>query len=194
MHPIISCHMDNIFKDPMSDIKNGIQTGTCDNLTGILSCAQLIGIPEIHIEFTNDEENSMGGARWVAAHFSSDNTFIIVVDVTEKAPRWKSTQFTVENINGIDLKHIKKSLKKFQGKYKIKEIGAESECWLYKREGFSCVEIDICVNGGLHNLHNRAQVADILIASEAIKSIVEYVKDKEKKDICEAVIAIQARK
>ena len=194
MYSVISCHMDNIFKDPMSDIKNGIQTGTCDNLAGILSCAQLINIPEIHIEFTNDEENSMGGAKWVANHFSVDDTFLIVVDVTEKAPRWKSTQFTVENINGIDLKHIKKALKRFQGKYKVKEVGGESEAWLYKKEGFSCVEIDIVVTGGLHNLHNRAQVADILVASEAIKSIVEYVKDKEKKDICEAVTATQERK
>ena len=194
MNPIISCHMDNIFKDPMSDIKNGIQTGTCDNLAGILSCAQLINIPEIHIEFTNDEENSMGGAKWVSDHFSVDNTFLIVVDVTEKAPRWKSTQFTVENINGIDLKHIKKALKGFQGKYKIKETGAESEAWLYKREEFSCIEIDIVVTGGLHNLHNRAQVSDILIASEAIKAVVDYVKDKEKKDICEAILVAQERK
>ena len=51
------------------------------------------------------------------------------------------------------------------------------------------MENDIVVTGGLHNLHNRAQISDILVASEAIKSMVEYIKDKEKKDICEAVIA-----
>jgi putative aminopeptidase FrvX len=173
----------------MADIKNGIHTGCCDNLSGVLCVAQIISYPEVHIEFTNGEETNLEGAKWVANHYSPDNTFLIVVDVTEKAPRWKTTQFTVENIHGIDLKHIKKALKRFQGKYKIKEIGAESEAWLYKKEGFSCMEIDIVVTGGLHNLHNRAQVSDILVASEAIKSIVEYVKDKEKKDICEAVIA-----
>jgi putative aminopeptidase FrvX len=178
----------------MADVKNGIQTGVCDNLSGVLCCSQLIGLDKIHIEFTNGEETNMEGARWVADRYSTDDTFLIVVDVTEKAPRWKSTQFTIENINGIDLKHIKKALKNFQGKYKVKETGAESEAWLYKKEGFSCIEIDIVVTGGLHNLHNRAQVVDILVASEAIKAIVEYVKDKEKKDICEAVIATQARK
>jgi len=194
MDHIISCHIDSIFVSPMADVKNGVHTGCCDNFSGILCTAQLIKYPEIKIEYTNGEETNMEGARWVANHYSADDCFIIVVDVTEKAPRWKTTQFTVENINGIDLKHIKRALKSFQGKYKIKEIGAESEAWLYKKEGFSCVEIDIVATGGLHNLHNRAQVTDILVASEAIKSMVEYVKDKEKKDICEAVIVAQERK
>jgi len=194
MYVIISCHLDTIFNSPMADVKNGIQTGVCDNLSGVLCCSQLIGLEGIHIEFTNGEETNMEGARWVADRYSPDDTFLIVVDVTEKAPRWKSTQFTVENINGIDLKHIKKALKGFQGKYKVKETGAESEAWLYKKEGFSCLEIDIVVTGGLHNLHNRAQVSDILIASEAVKAITDYVKDKEKKEICEAVTATQERK
>src|SRR5271157_813541 len=121
MHTIISCHLDSVFVSPMADVKNGVHTGCCDNLSGVLCCSQLIRYDNIHIEFTNGEETNLEGAKWVANHYSADNTFIVVVDATEKAPRWKSTQFTVENINGIDLKHLKKSLKSFRGKYKIKE-------------------------------------------------------------------------
>ena len=130
----------------------------------------------------------MEGARWVINHYPPEKNFIIVVDVTEKSTRWKTIQFTVENINEVDLKHIRKALKNFQGKYKLKEVGVESEAWLYKKEGFSCVEIDIVVTGGLHNLHNRAQISDILVASDAIRAIVDYVKDKEKKDIYENML------
>ena len=194
MHVIISCHLDSIFVSPMADVKNGTHTGCCDNLSGVLCAAQLIKYPEIHIEYTNGEETNLEGAKWVANHFSPETTFIIVIDVSEKAPRWKNISFTVENINEFDLKHIRKSLKHFQGKYKIKELGAESEAWLYKKEGFSCVEIDIMTVGGLHNLHNHSEVKDILMASEAIKAISDYVKDKEKKDVFEGVLVAQERK
>jgi hypothetical protein len=183
MNTIISCHLDSVFLSPMADVKNGVHTGCCDNLSGVLCCAQLINHPDIHIEYTNGEETDMEGAKWVADHYSSADNFIVVIDCTEKATRWKSIKFTVENPANVDLKHIKNALRNFRGKYKLKELGVESEAYLYKKEGFSCVEIDIPVTGGLHNLHNRAHVEDIITASEAVKSIVDYMKNKERSEI-----------
>src|SRR5574340_625759 len=120
MYVIVSCHLDTIFNSPMADVKNGIQTGVCDNLSGVLACAQLVGMSGIHIEFTNGEETNMEGAKWVANRYSPDDKFLTVLTVTEKAPIRKSTQFTDENSNAIDLIHIKRALKVFKGKYKIK--------------------------------------------------------------------------
>lgn len=187
MNTIISCHLDSVFVSPMADVKNNVHTGCCDNLSGVLCCAQLIKYEGIHIEFTNGEETNLEGAKWVANHYSVDNNFIIVIDATEKAPRWRSIKFTVENPAFVDLRHIRNALRSFRGKYKIKELGTESEAYLYKREGFSCIEIDIPVTGGLHNLHNRAQVDDILIASEAIKALVDYMRDRERSQILPVV-------
>ena len=183
MHVIISAHLDTIFKDPMSDVKNGIQHGTCDNLSGILAVAQLIKYENIHIEFTNDEESNMGGAKWISDHFSPEENFIIVVDVTDRSSKWKKVSFTVENYNKIEAKFIKSLLKEFSGRYILREWGQESEAWLYKEKGYSCLEIDVPVSGGLHNLHNRARVSDILTASEAIKKLVDGIEAKEREEI-----------
>ena len=183
---IISCHIDSIFKDPMATFKDGYLLGTCDNLAGILACAQLIYKEGIKIEWTNDEEMHMDGARYVAKENSADNVFIVVVDVTERGKNWEKIYFTVENYSGIQLKHIKKALHPLNGHYKIIEKGTESEAQLYHDLGFACLEIDIPVIGGLHNLKNKARLVDILKASEAIGLIVDYVKDKEKPALCDS--------
>jgi putative aminopeptidase FrvX len=167
----------------MADVKNGIHTGCCDNLSGVLAVAQLIQNDDICIEFTNGEETNLEGAKWVANHYSASEWFIIVVDTTDRSTHWKNIQFTVENPGHVDIKHIKRALRPFYGKYKLREFGVESEAWLYKREGFSCVEIDVPVALGLHNLHNKAKVSDIIICSEAMKVIADYMKEKTREQI-----------
>ena len=183
MQVVISCHLDTVFKDPFSEVKDGIQTGSCDNVSGVLACAQLIKFPEINIQFTHSEEDGMGGARWVAAHFSPETTFLVVVDCIERAPRWKSINFTVENFSNVDPVHIKRALKSFARHYVLREYGSESEAWLYREKGFSCLEVDIPVTGGLHNLTNRARVGDILAAADAMKAIVDYFSQKSRSEI-----------
>ena len=186
MQVIISCHFDTIFLDPFSTLKNGMLYGTCDNLAGILATAQLIGREGMFIEYTNCEESTMGGARNVARDHSADDTFMLVVDVTERGKNWDKLYFTVENYAGIQLKHIKKALHPLNGHYKIIERGTESESWLYRDLGFACLEIDVPVSGGLHNLKNKARLVDILKASEAIGLICDYLKDKDRTVLCDA--------
>lgn len=186
MKVIISCHLDTIFLDPLSTFKNGMLYGTCDNLAGILATAQLIGKEGIFIEYTNCEESTMGGARNVAKENSADNVFMLVVDVTERGKNWDKLYFTVENYAGIQLKHIKKALHPLNGHYKIIERGTESEAWLYRDLGFACLEIDVPVSGGLHNLKNKARLIDILKASEAIGLVCDYLRDKDRTVLCDA--------
>jgi len=186
MQVICSCHFDTIFLDPFSTVKNGTLYGTCDNLAGILATAQLIGKEGMFIEYTNCEESTMGGARNVARDHSADDTFMLVVDVTERGKNWEKLYFTVENYAGIQLKHIKKALHPLNGHYKLIERGTESEAWLYRDLGFACLEIDVPVSGGLHNLKNKARLVDILKASEAIGLIFDYLKDKDRTVLCDA--------
>jgi len=186
MNVICSCHFDTIFLDPFSTVKNGTLYGTCDNLAGILATAQLIGKEGMFIEYTNCEESTMGGARNVARDHSADDTFMLVVDVTERGKNWEKLYFTVENYAGIQLKHIKKALHPLNGHYKLIERGTESEAWLYRDLGFACLEIDVPVSGGLHNLKNKARLVDILKASEAIGLIFDYLKDKDRTVLCDA--------
>ena len=123
MNVIVSCHFDTIFLDPFSTLKNGMLYGTCDNLAGILATAQLIGKEGMFIEYTNCEESTMGGARNFARDHSADDTFMFVVDVTERGKNWDKLYFTVENYAGIQLKHIKKALHPLNVHYKIIEKG-----------------------------------------------------------------------
>ena len=183
MRIVISAHLDSVFLDPFAAIINDILGGACDNLAGILACAQIIGEEDVNIQFTHDEERHMDGCRYVAKDYSPEDTFMIVVDVTERKKNWKKVNFTVENWHGITDKHVKKALKEFNGHYKLNKNGGESEAWLYRELGFACLEIDIPVSGGLHSLNGKARIEDILIASKAIKVVKDYVKDKERNAI-----------
>ncbi len=185
MQIVISAHFDTVFLDPFSTLKNGMLCGTCDNLAGILATAQLIGKEGIFIEYTNQEESTMGGARNVARDHSADDTFMLVVDVTERKKNWDKIHFTAENWFGIQPKHIKKALQPLSGHYRMTERGLESEAWLYKDLGFACLEIDIPVSGGIHNLKNKARLIDIQKASEAIDLVRIYLLDKTREQICD---------
>ena len=170
----------------MATCKDGYLFGACDNLAGMIACAQLINKEGMKIEWTNDEEMHMDGARYVAKENSADDVFMIVVDVTERGKNWDKIYFTVENYSGIQLKHIKKALKSMNGHYKILERGAESEAWLYRDLGFACLEIDVPVFGGIHNLKNKVRLVDILKASEAIGLICDYLGGKDRTVLCDA--------
>jgi len=183
MKVLVSCHYDTVFKEPFGEVLDGILEGACDNIAGVLACARLIDEPDLEIQFTEEEEMHMDGARCVAKENKPEETFIIVVDVTERKRRWKKINFTVENINGIMIKHIKKALKDFNGRYKIVEKGAESEAWLYKEMGFACAEIDVPVTGGLHNLQAKARVEDIIAVGGAIKALKDYVLNKSRAEL-----------
>lgn len=169
---ILSVHLDSVFKDPFAVTRDGNLRGSCDNLAGILAAAQLIDEDGIWIEWTNDEEMHMDGARYVARNNNPKDTLMLVVDVTKKTR--SKVSFTVENISGIKLSHIRKALSPFKGKYKILEHGAESEAWLYKEFGFCVLEVCVPVAGGLHSLDNIAGVKDIVTASKAIQALVTY--------------------
>jgi hypothetical protein len=169
----------------MATTENGCLIGACDNLAGILACAQLIGKEGLVVEWTNDEEMHMDGARYVARENSADDTFMLVVDVTERGKNWDKIYFTVENWSGLLPKHFKKALQPLSGHYKMIEKGTESEAWLYKELGFATLEIDIPVTGGLHNLKNKTRLIDIQKAAEAIDLIRTYLLDKTREQICD---------
>ena len=182
MKIVISTHCDTVWKDPYLKIVDGMVIGACDNFASILAVGHVIQTPDIIIELTEDEEMSMEGARVVSERNSPEDTLIIVQDVTEKRKgRNKKLNFTIENVNNVQLKHIRKALKGF--KYKVVSDGTESEAWLYKKAGFSCLEIDVPVTGGTHSLGSRAKVVDIIAVSDALKALIEYFKDKSIEEI-----------
>ncbi len=185
MNVIISSHFDTIFRDPAATFEKGYLNGVCDNLAGMLACAQLINREGIIIEFTDHEEDTMGGARNISRFHSADDTFMLVVDVSERKKNWDKIHFTVENWFGIQPKHIKKALQPLSGHYRMTERGLESEAWLYKDLGFACLEIDIPVSGGIHNLKNKARLIDIQKSAEAIDLIRIYLLDKTGEQICD---------
>lgn len=182
MKIVISAHFDTVYQDPFGRISGSILIGACDNIAGILAVAQLLE-EDVSIEFTEEEELHMDGARYVARKNDPTDTFIIVVDVTDRKKTWKKINFTVENWHGIEEKHIKRALKEFNGHYKRTKDGTESEAWLYKELGFACLEIDVPVSGGLHSLDSKARIEDILKASKAIKAIADYVRDKTREEL-----------
>lgn len=189
MKVVISCHFDTVFRDPYARIMgNGILLGACDNIAGLLAVAQLISDPDIYIEFTEDEEMHMDGARYVAKKFDPNDTFIIVVDVTVRAKNWDKVNFTVENWSGIQIKDIKKVLPPTKGfRYRTNQNGTESEAWLYKELGFAVIEIDIPVSDGLHSLDGKARIEDILRAANAIEAIAAYVKNKTREQLSDYI-------
>lgn len=182
MKIVIFAHFDTVYQDPFGRISGSILTGACDNIAGILAVAQLLE-EDVSIEFTEEEEMHMDGARYVARKNDPVDAFIIVVDVTDRKKTWKKIGFTVENWHGITEKHIKRALKEFNGHYKRTKEGTESEAWLYKELGFACLEIDVPVSGGLHSLDSKARIEDILQASKAIKAIADYVRDKDREEL-----------
>ncbi len=186
MKIIISCHFDTVFQHPYGRISDGYLTGACDNIAGIMVAAGLMDQPGIHIEFTEDEEMYMDGARAICKKYDPKETFIIVLDVTVRGKTWDKVNFTVENWNGIQTKDIKGALKGFN--YKIVPNGTESEAWLYKDMGFACLEIDVPVMGGLHSLDGRARIEDILKATEAVLAIRHYIEGKTREQISDTLL------
>lgn len=182
MNIIISAHYDTVFIQPYGKIINGVLMGACDNIAGILAAAMRIEDTDLEIQFTEEEELHMDGARYLAKNHNPQEDFIIVLDVTEKKKGWK-IHFTVENWHGITDKHIKLALKDFQGKYKLNKDGAESEAWLYSELGFACLELDVPVIGGLHSLDAKAQIVDILQVSRAIRAVADYITPKTREEL-----------
>ena len=175
MRVVISCHFDTVFGPNASmEIFNGVADGATDNIAGLLAVAQLIGEPDLEIQFTEDEEMHMDGARYVAREHSADDTAFQVVDVTDSVKPGKKYSFTVENYAGIQEKHIRKALAGFR--FKIVKEGTESEAWLYKELGFTVIEVDIPVSGGIHNLHGGARVEDILVVGKSLKALADYIR------------------
>ena len=181
MKVIISCHMDTVFRDPFARLMNGELIGACDNMASILAASQIINKPGLNVEFTEDEEMHMDGARYVAKKNDPADTFIIVQDETIRVKTWKKINFTIENWFGVQVKHIKAALKGFH--YLMKQNGVESEAWLYREMGFPCLEIDVPVVGGLHSLDGRARVEDILVVGNALNSLVDYFSAKTREQV-----------
>ena len=160
----------------------GVLQGACDNIASILAAAQLIGDDDLEIQFTEEEEMHMDGARYLAKDHNPQEDFIIVLDGTDSKKNWK-IHFTVENWYGIKEKHIRKALKSFTGRYKLNRDGTESEAWLYGELGFACLELDVPVCGGMHNLEATAKVTDILQTARAIRAVADYVKTKTREEL-----------
>ena len=184
MNVIVSAHLDSVFKDPFATWQDGIFRGACDNFAGVLAMGYLAHeMPDIRIEFTEDEELGMDGARSLARGFNHDEVLFIVIDVTERSRRWQSILFTIENFHRIQQKHIRAALKPLTGKYKLKQLGTESEAWLYKDLGFPVLEVDVPVTGGLHNLKGIARGEDMWSVSEATKLLATYFREKTLREI-----------
>lgn len=182
MNVVISCHFDTVFKEPYGKVINGILEGACDNIAAILAVAQLVGDVDLEIVFTEEEEMHMDGARYLAKDHNPQEDFIIVLDGTDSKRSWK-IHFTVENWHGITDKHIKRALKGFSGKYRLQKDGTESEAWLYRELGFACLELDVPVLGGMHNLEATSKVVDILQTAKAIRAVADYVKTKTREEL-----------
>jgi hypothetical protein len=133
------------------------------------------------IELTNDEELHMDGARYVAKEHDPIDTLVIVMDVTKQLK--KKINFTIENVSGVNLGHIKKAIKGIKCRYVYNPNGEESEAWLYRDMGFAVIEIDIPVVGGYHNLDAQANIEDIKMVGDVVRALVEYFKDKDRAQI-----------
>ncbi len=167
----------------MAVLSDGILKGACDNVAGVLACAQLAQ-DDIIVEFTYDEEVTMDGAKLVARKEDPASTLFIAVDVTKKMRSWPDRiKFTVENINGIHIKHVRRALKKLKGQYRVHVNGDESEAWLYRDLGFITLEIDVPCAGGLHSLDAVSRVEDIVAASMALRYLAEYFKDLSREEL-----------
>lgn len=182
MKIIISSHIDTVFKDPFCKFKQGILKGANDNFASILALGRIIDDPiwlepTIEVAMTEDEELSMDGAKYVALQNNPKDTLIIVQDVTKKTG--KKINFTIENVHEVKFSEIKKALKDFTKKYRIVQNGTESEAWLYAEKGFSVIEIDVPVAGGLHSLDSISLSEDQAVSAKALLALLYYFKDKE---------------
>lgn len=188
MKVVISSHYDTVFTHPFGIAKGGVLQGACDNMAGIIAVAQhaeyLTSIEGVTWELTEDEEMYQDGARYIVKRNNPKDTFIIVVDCTLRNKRWEKTQFTIENTFGIKEYHIRRALSPLKGKYLIRK-GLESEAWMFKDMGFACVEVDVPVMGGMHNLESRSRIEDMLVAGEAVKLLTDYIVKKERIDLAD---------
>lgn len=177
MKVIVSCHIDSVFRQPFLRWRDGILKGALDNLGSVLATGLLLQSmgKEVIIEWTEDEELTMDGARSLAKINDNQSTLFIVMDVTAQA---RGAQFTIENIHRIKLKEIKEALLPLKGKYKVVPNGTESEAWLYKDMGFPVIEVDFPVKGGLHSLDGTAKPEDIKIMAEAVELLVRHFQPK----------------
>ncbi len=183
MQVVVSSHIDSVFREPYARTQGGLFIGACDNFASAMAVGRIIDEADILFELTENEEMFMDGARYVTKKYKSEDTFIIVLDVTKRNRNWKKINFTVENWNGILEKYIRKALQGFRGQYKLNLDGAESEAWLYKEMGFACLEVDIPVMGGLHSLDSIARIEDIVVVSTAILAIKNYIKDRSREQL-----------
>ena len=183
MKIIVSCHCDTVFRDPYCSFKQGILRGACDNFASILAVATILDDPmwlepNIELQLTEDEEMYMDGAKSIVKKNNPKDTLIIVMDVTNAKIKG-SMHFTIENFHEVRESEIRKSLKDFKGQYRLVPNGTESEAWIYAEHGFSVIELDIPVAGGLHSLDSTSKRIDQSVASKALLAMIYYFKDKE---------------
>jgi hypothetical protein len=185
MNIIVSCHIDTVFVDPHAHWKDGIFRGACDNWAGCFAMAILMhNSPGIRIEFNEDEERGMDGARCLAKVASQTDDLFIVIDVCDRSKHWsKGINFTIENVHRIQLRHIRAALKPLAKQYRLRPQGEESEAWLYKDRGFACVEVCVPVNAGIHNLEGWTRGEDMWAVADAVKLLAEYFAPKNIREI-----------
>lgn len=182
MKIIISCHCDTVFTQPYCVCKEGIVEGANDNFSSIMAISRTLDDPVwkepgIELQLTEDEEMYMDGAKAIARKNNPKDTLIIVMEVTERKVR--KGNFTIENVHEIKTSEIKKALVNFSKKYRLIKDGTESEAWLYAEQGFSVLEIDIPVSGGLHSLNSKSKIEDHAVVSKAVVALIYYFKDKD---------------
>ncbi len=185
MNIIVSSHLDTVFRDPHAHWQDGIFKGACDNLVGCFAMAIVMhNAPNVRIEFTEDEEMYMDGCRQLAKYSKQDEDLFIVIDVCDRSKHWgKGINFTVENFHRIQQKHIRAALKPLAKQYRLRPQGEESEAWVYRDMGFACVEVDVPVVGGIHNLEGWTRGEDMWAVAEATKLLAEYFSPKNIREI-----------
>lgn len=177
MKIIVSCHCDTVFRIPHLRWRDGILRGALDNFGPMLAAALIIQSmgSDVVIEFTEDEELTMDGARSLAKSCNNQDTLFIVMDVTDSA---RGNPFTIENFHRIKITEIRRALKPLRGKYRLVPKGTESEAWLYRDMGFAVIEVDLPVKGGLHSLDSYANFENVKTMAQAVELLVRYFKDK----------------
>lgn len=177
MNIIVSSHIDTVFRCPFLRWKDGVLRGALDNFGSMLATSLLMNSmgSDVVVEWTEDEEITMDGARQLARKHNNKDTLFIVLDVTAQA---KGHQFTIENVHRVKIKEIRKALLPLRNQYRILPLGTESEAWLYKDMGYATIEVDLPVRGGLHSLDGQTDFEKVKTQAQAVEFLVRYFKDK----------------
>lgn len=174
---LISCHIDSVYGEYFTRLKDGELHGTFDNSA---CCAIIVEAmrdallpPQALISFTGDEEKKSRGAEQTIGYLQTAGIFerlemVVILDLTEE--RYQTCTYTIENY--FVEKESDRSLLSFTRKRELKAyLGAmidspvfvknaePDESWLYREYDLNCFSLCLpcCLLG--EDMHDDAGVA-----------------------------------